>query len=220
MSFSIDNLELMKQIFDLLQNHFGSDVEFVFHDNTLDYEHTIIDIRNGHITGRTIGDSGDILGLEALGGVGGNSYNLLNSTKNNRILRSSTQFIRDESGKICACVAINEDITRSVELERYLQSRNHSDAATDINQLYHGDVSQMLEYYIKSAQVFVGKEVSEMNKEEKLLFLDYLDLRGAFLISKSSVRLCEVLNISKFTLYNYLDIVRSKRQSDEDSKGN
>ena len=54
-------------------------MEFVFHDNTLDYEHTIVDIRNGHIAGRTIGDIGDILGLEALGGSGGNAYNLINS---------------------------------------------------------------------------------------------------------------------------------------------
>lgn len=215
MSFSIDNANLMKQVFDLLQNHFGVDVEFVFHDNTLDYEHTIVDIRNGHITGRTIGDTGDILGLEALGGSGGNAYNLINSTKDNRILRSSTQFIRDNSGKICACVAINEDITKSVEMERYLHSRNMSGSDDHIDQLYHGDVSQMLEYLIECAQTVVGKEIAEMNKDERLVFLDYLDRRGAFLISKAGIRLCKIMNISKFTLYHYLDLVRTNRQPGE-----
>ena len=51
------------QILDLLEAHFGSSVEFVVHDLTLNYEHTIVDIRNGEITGRQIGDTGDILGL-------------------------------------------------------------------------------------------------------------------------------------------------------------
>lgn len=216
MSFSIDNISLVRQIFDLLHNHFGEDVEFVFHDNTLEYEHTIIDIRNGHITHRTIGDTGDILGLEALGGTRGNTYNLINSTQDNRILRSSTQFIKDSNGKICACVAINEDITKSVELERYLHSRNLSREDAPIEHLYHGDVNQMLDYLIDSAKSVIGKEISEMNKNEKMMFLDYLDRRGTFLISKSSIRLCEVLNISRFTLYHYLDIIRSNRQTIEE----
>ena len=42
------------QILDLLEAHFGSSVEFVVHDLTLNYEHTIVDIRNGEITGLAI----------------------------------------------------------------------------------------------------------------------------------------------------------------------
>ena len=217
MSFSIDNASLVQQILDLLQNHFGEDVEFVFHNLTLDYEHTIVDIRNGHVTGRTIGDTGDILGLEVLGGSGstGNIYNLINTTEDKRILRSSTQFIRDNNGKICACIAINEDITKSIELERYLHNRNRSHGEEIIDQLYHGNINQMLDYLINSAKAIVGKEIADMNKDDKLAFIDYLDRRGAFLISKSNVRVCEVLKISKFTLYNYLDTVRTSRNPKE-----
>jgi predicted transcriptional regulator YheO len=51
------NKEWLKQILDVLEAHFGSNVEFVLHDLTLDYEYTIIDIRNGEITGRKIGDT-------------------------------------------------------------------------------------------------------------------------------------------------------------------
>ena len=61
------------QILDLLEAHFGSSVEFVVHDLTLNYEHTIVDIRNGEITGRQIGDTGDILGLQVLRGTENNS---------------------------------------------------------------------------------------------------------------------------------------------------
>ena len=47
MALNCSSEELMKQVFDLLSRHFGEDVEFVLHDLTLDYEHTIVDIRHG-----------------------------------------------------------------------------------------------------------------------------------------------------------------------------
>ena len=47
---------LFSQILDLLEHHFGPQCEIVLHDNTKDYAHTIIDIRNGQISGRKIGD--------------------------------------------------------------------------------------------------------------------------------------------------------------------
>lgn len=217
MSLSKENMELVKQVFDLLQNHFGEDVELVFHDLTLEYEHTIVDIRNGHVTNRAVGGTGDILGLDVLGGSAhaDSAYNLVNTTQDRRTLRSSTQFIRDSEGKICACVAINEDITKSIELERYLHAQNRVGSGESESRLYHGDINQMLEFLIDSAQRSVGKPVSQMHKGDKQAFIDYLDQRGAFLIAKSGVRVCEVLKISKFTLYRYLDIVRSSRQGDQ-----
>ena len=41
--------------------------------------------------------------------------------------------------------------------------------------------------------------------------LDYLDQKGVFKISKTSVLLCETLQVSKYTLYNYLEEARSGR---------
>lgn len=43
-------------IMDMMEAHFGKDVELVLHDLEADYEKTIIDIRNGEVTGRTVGD--------------------------------------------------------------------------------------------------------------------------------------------------------------------
>ena len=40
-------------IMDMMEAHFGKDVELVLHDLEADYEKTIIDIRNGEVTGRT-----------------------------------------------------------------------------------------------------------------------------------------------------------------------
>ncbi len=55
--------------------------------------------------------------------------------------------------------------------------------------------------------------MSEMTKEDKMQALRYLDRKGALLISKSSSKICQVLEISKFTLYNYLDEIRERNES-------
>ena len=47
-----------------------------------------------------------------------------------------------------------------------------------------------------------------MTKEDKIAYIHYLDEHGAFLITKSGQRICEALSISKYTLYNYLEISR------------
>ena len=219
MAFTNDNQNLVQQIFDLLSKHFGEDVELVLHDYTQDYEHSIVDIRNGHITGRRVGDTGDILGLEVLRGTvkDGNSYNLTNYTNDNRILRSSTQFIRDAEGKIVACIAINQDVTKTVELERYLHKQNRvEENAADV---YRGDVNQMLEHLIREAQYAVGKKPESMKREDKLAFIRYLDQRGAFLIAKSGSYVQEILDISKFTFYNYLESIRNGELSLDEETG-
>jgi len=77
------------------------------------------------------------------------------------------------------------------------------------------NVDDILQYYMNQAESLVGKPMSLMNKEEKIKALDYLDQKGVFKISKTSVLLCETLQISKYTLYNYLEEARSGRSDEE-----
>ena len=60
----------------------------------------------------------------------------------------------------------------------------------------------------------VGKPASEMNRQEKMRALAYLDSRGVFQNAKAHVHLCKFFGISKFTLYNYLDEVRKSGSSE------
>ncbi|MCC8108542.1 MAG: helix-turn-helix domain-containing protein, partial [Planctomycetes bacterium] len=54
----------------------------------------------------------------------------------------------------------------------------------------------------------VDKPGREMNKEEKVRVVQYLDEKGFFLITRAGDRVCEYLDISKFTLYKYLGAIR------------
>lgn len=207
-----ENKEWLHKLMDLLEAHFGPDVEFVLHDLTLDYEHTIVDIRNGHITGREIGGTGDILGLEYIRNASednGTYYNFIEYTKEGKTLRSSTLFLRDENGNPSVCIAINEDITKSLELERYLHGRNRVDAEQPNEDKYRGNVNDMLQHLMDQAQLMVGKNSAHMTKEDKIRYLEFLDKHGALLITYSNAQVCKALNISQFSLYNYLRMIRS-----------
>lgn len=202
------NAKWFSQIFDLLESHFGKDVEFVIHDLSLEYEHTLVDIRNGNITNRKIGDTGDILGLQVIRGSiqDGNCYNYINFTEDGRTLRSSTLFLKDENMKPVIGIGINEDITAMLNFESYLVEKNR--VGSHNTEIFVHDVNKMLDKIIDDAQIEIGKSVSTMNKDDKIKFVSYLDQRGAFLITKSGPKVCELLGISKYTLYNYLETVR------------
>ena len=194
-------------IMDMMEAHFGKDVELVLHDLEADYEKTIIDIRNGEVTGRTVGDGGDNLGLEVVRGAvkNGSKYNYINYTDDGKVLKSSTLFLRDESGRPVYALAINEDVTQMWQFEKYLREKNQSGRESDV---IVRDVNKLLEDSIKDAQLMIGKSYASMDKSDKQRFIKYLDDRGIFLISKSTQRICELLDIAKCTLYNYLDLAR------------
>ena len=80
-------------------------------------------------------------------------------------------------------------------------------------EFFVNDVNQLLDALLQKAMEEVGKPVSYMTREEKIGVVKYLDQKGAFLITKSGNRICQFLDISKFTLYSYLDEVHSETQS-------
>jgi len=206
-----DQQESMKKLMDMLESHFGHHCEIVLHDLMLDYEHTIVDIRNGHITGRKIGDCGSNLGLEVLRGtvVDGDRYNYITHTKDGRILRSSSMYYHD-GDQVTGCLCINSDITDAVRYESYLHANNNYSLDVDEKkEVFATDIKQLLEHFIAEGQRIIGKPPILMSKEEKLAFLKYLDDSGVFLITKSSERIGDFLGISKGTLYTYLETLRN-----------
>lgn len=223
-----DEWDMWQRLLSMLENQFGDNCEFILHDLTKDYSHTVVDIRNGHITGRSIGDCGSNLGLEVLRGTvkDGNRYNYVSYTRDGKILRSSTMFIKDDEGNTIGCLCVNMDITETIKLESFLkrynsyditgESTNNIPLASSIGQeILASNISDVLEYLIAQADKIAEKPVEQLTREEKIEFVRYLDQKGAFLVTKSSEKVCEHLKISRFTLYNYLDIIRKESANNE-----
>ena len=212
-----DNWEMFQQYINLLEHHLGTKSEIVLHDLKKDYGNTISDIRNGYLSGRKIGDPGGDWGIEVLAGTvkDGSRYNRIIHTRDGKIIRTSTVFFRGKDGTIIGSICINTDISDSVRCEEYLRGLNMynpSEGEQIPETAIFADVNELLTKLMDQAVAMVGVDVEKMTKEEKESVLRYLDEKGAFLITKSSDRVCEFLGISKFKLYNYLNSIRGDKE--------
>lgn len=215
-----EDISFYKQLLDMLESELSEEYELVLHDLTGDYNHSIVDIRNGHVTGRKIGECGSNLGLEVLRGTveNGDRYNYVTHTDDGKILRSSTMFIRDKDGSVVGSLCINKDITFAVQMEEYMHRINDyrlihmedQEKQVSNSEVFVNNVGELMDYFLQEGLKHVGKQARQMNRQEKQQFIKYLDEKGAFIIAKSSERVCEFLGISRFTLYNYLDTVRKE----------
>lgn len=207
-----ENAQVFRQFLTLIERMFGEKCEVALHDlKDREYDSSIVDIRNGHVSGRKPGDSGGNWGLEVLSGAvtDGDRFNRLLHSKDGRVVRSSTIFIKGDEGEIIGAICVNLDITETVRFEEYLRSFNQSFSQPGGEQeLFLNDVNELLDNYINQCRVMIGKEPADMSKEEKLQVVRFLDSKGAFLITRSGDKVCDFLGISKFTLYSYLDTVR------------
>lgn len=207
-----DYPELLDQILNLLELHLGSRSEVVLHDLTKDYSQTISDIRNGHITNRKVGGCGSNLGLEVLTGnvKNGDRFNYVTHTPTGRILRSSSIYLKNENEEPIGSICINTDITETVQCEAVLKSLNNYEVLQD--EVFAQDVTALLDFLITSGKKMIGKPIEQMSKDEKIDFIQYLDEKGAFLITRSSEKVLELLGVSRFTFYNYLELSREKKK--------
>lgn len=203
--------DFLNRLVDMLENQMGPNTEIVLHDHRGDYNKSIVDIRNGHITNRTIGGCGSNLGLEVIRGItaNGDKFNYITVRPDGKVLRSSSLYFRDENGQVIGSLCINTDITETLKLQEFLHKYNRYEIQDNAEQeVFATDVTQLLNHLIESAQKECNKPIDEMKREDKIEFIRYLDSKGAFLIQKAGERVQEYLKISRFTLYKYLDIVR------------
>ncbi len=209
-----DELSNYTRLIKMIAEQFGHRCEVVLHDLTQGYDHTIVAIENGHITGRAVGGCGSNLGLPVLDGKKkeGDVYNYITQTKDGKMLRSSTMFVKDGRGKVIGAICINFDITELMmvdnvlkDLVMYNASRTDADAEQEI---FASNVGEILDHLISQCQAMIGKPGNAMTKAEKMKALEFFDSKGAFLITKSGDRICEYLGMSKFTLYSYLNTSR------------
>ena len=124
----------------------------------------------------------------------------------------------DDENVIIGAICLNSDITESVKFENYLRQVNNYDFNQEAeNEIFATDVQQLLDELIKQALRLCAKSPELMTREDKMAFIKYLDEKGVFIITKSSERVCEQLNISKYTFYHYLDLVRKESVPREES---
>ncbi|MEB3100949.1 helix-turn-helix transcriptional regulator [Ferviditalea candida] len=212
-----DELEFLTSLIHGMAAQFGDKCEVVLHDLSGDYESTIVAIENGYITGRKIGDCGSNLGLEVLRGTieNGDRYNYITQTRDGKILRSTTIYLKNSKKETIGAICINLDITDLLIAENTIKSITMHSLDQEVKEAFVSDVNELLDFLLQECQNDIGKPVSYMSKEEKMKAIHYLDRKGAFLIKKAGDKVCQFFDISKFTLYNYLDEIRAQQVRSE-----
>ncbi|MDN5352990.1 MAG: hypothetical protein PWQ12_1911 [Clostridiales bacterium] len=202
-------LEILIPIAKGIAETFGSNCEVVVHDFS-NMERSIVAIFNGHVTGRDLETkmTESILKKIKKHEEGHDIYNYTGKSTLGRELKSTTTFVKDDDGKIIGCMCINFDITdmisaRNVMNELCKLDENEIEAIGEINK-----VSDVLYDLVESTVHKFGRPVIYLTKDEKVTIVKDLEDKGVFLIKGAIDYVADALQVSRYTIYNYLDGIR------------
>lgn len=207
------SLENLINISHGIARHFGNDCEVCIHDlKSKDLEHTIIFIINGHVSNRKVGDGASKIVLKTIEDINkGKSFashvGYRTHTVQGKILKSSTIFIKDETGNYRYLLGINFDITALVNMGSTINNLTsvEEEPNTKANDEIPINVQELLDNLIQQSVTLIGKAPALMTKDEKIRAIKFLKDSGAFLVTKSGDKISNFYGISKFTLYSYIE---------------
>jgi len=189
---------------------FGKNCEVVLHEFK-DLKNSIVAIENGHVTGRDLNSPMTQISLEKVreGTVNEDIINYSEKNIDGRVLKSSTMFIKNNEGKFIGCLCINIDITDFIAAKNVINDIMRI-GETDAEKPSKNKVNIILSDIVKDTINELGRPIIYLSKDEKVLIVKKLDHQGAFLIKGAIDYVAEVLQVSKYTIYNYLDEIKGE----------
>ena len=181
---------------------FGSNCETVIND-LADPLHPVLAIYNGHVSGRTVGSTMDILGNETQlseEGLKTDFVNLYATTPSGQQIKSSTFHMTGEDYNLA--LGINFDYSSLVYANRILVDLMSADADLKSAMWHSGD--NRLGEVFDECLAAVGKPVSALNKVDRMKVIALLDQKEAFSFRKSVPFVSQRLGVSRYTVYKYL----------------
>lgn len=209
------NISFIKHFLHGIQELLGDQCEIIVHDFREGFDKSIVYAINSELSNRTVG--GKPRGALIMNF--GKDIEPIKSSKvffykgeKGQVFKSSSTLLADSNNKVVGSICVNIEISQllgaNAILGDFLTGTQSTKVETDQSALMAQNVDDVLEHYISSCEQLVGKSMPLMDKEEKIKALKFLDERGVFKISKANVLLCERFQVSKYTLYNYLDEAR------------
>ncbi len=196
----------------------GKTCEVVVHDLRRP-EKSVVDIVNGHITGRTVGSPllkgpTDDIGMEEI--VTGDPPDSCTGvyrtrTREGRELKSSTAIFYDDDGEPLAAFCVNWDLTLLKSIGAFVDLVNddlpENETASTIQMNNPQEVARRTMQEIIDEN---DKPVYLMDKSDRMQLVQTMWKRGVFLIKGSVEMAAELLDISKNTVYGYLSTIRAE----------
>ena len=191
---------------------FGSSCETLVHDMGVP-SHPILSIYNGHVSGRTVGSTLDILGtdreLEPEARTS-DQVNLYATTPSGAQIKSSTFHLMGEDYNLA--LGINFDYTSLVYANRILVDLMSAEADLK-SALWQGGDSALSDLFDECLAA-LGKPVDALGKADRLKLVAMLEQKNAFSYRKSVPFVSRRLGVSRYTVYKYLDELARKDSED------
>ena len=199
--------EQLKSVGTAITEAFGEICEVVIHDVS-DLDHSIIWIK-GNVTNRRIGGCITDLGLAKIrSGDTQDLFRYTTTTEDGKTLTSSSVFLKDREGELVGVICINVDVTPFLTFAHTLRGLCGQADEHEISEVFLDDVGDVLSALIAESAYDLGKPVSLMTKEDRLVLLSNLERKGAFGFKKAVPLIAERLGVSRFTIYNYMNEIR------------
>ena len=187
---------------------FGSSCETLVHDMGVP-SHPILSIYNGHVSGRTVGSTLDILGtdreLEPEARTS-DQVNLYATTPSGAQIKSSTFHLMGEDYNLA--LGINFDYTSLVYANRILVDLMSAEADLK-TALWQGGDSALSDLFDECLAA-LGKPADALGKADRLKLVAMLEQKNAFSYRKSVPFVSRRLGVSRYTVYKYLDELARK----------
>jgi predicted transcriptional regulator YheO len=196
-------------IANLIAKTFGRHCEVVIHDLSMPQNSVVYTINN-HVTGRQIGQSFEHLVKEVLLSPnfdGDCTANYRTTTSDNKEIKSSTALIRDSGGKMIGALCINYDLRPMQDMMSFLGDF----ASVELTKVEKEiePFSNVMEIVDDLINKIIGSDtIDNLKRKDKIDLIQFMDEKGVFLIKGAIEKVAERLNISKVTVYSYLDEIK------------
>lgn len=214
------NIKKFITIADFLGEVLGENTEIIIHD-LINYEHSIVHIINGHISNRKLGDSITDLVLEFMltESQGDKQFicNYNSKTIEDKLLYSSTYFIRDDKNTIVGAMCLNSDyqeVKKSLSFLTSLLPNYVDDKALALNSIkenLHSNPKELAGNKIDQIINQFDITPQRMTTEEKTEVIGALNECGIFNIRGAVPEVATKLNMSEPSVYRYIKKIRNKK---------
>ena len=181
---------------------FGSTCETLINDMSVP-SHPILAIYNGHVSGRTVGSTVDILGTTREldeSATAADLVNLFATTPSGQQIKSSTFYLSGED--YFFGLGINFDFSSLVYANKILVDLMSANA--DLQSAFWREGDAGISELFDECLATVGKPVSALTKKDRLKVISLLDQKNAFSYRKSVPFVAKHLQVSRYTVYKYL----------------
>jgi predicted transcriptional regulator YheO len=211
-----------ERLVQMLRGQFGESCQVLLYKLAAPVKASSLAAVSGALTPAGIGDPLPDFIIRHIKEKGGkDEFGFINKAFPGLVLRTSLLFVSNKAKKTIGCFCIHHNIVHIQMLMSFLEEFIRSGSLEDENESLEVRHINGKTYAATDIQGFMDTVVSEfvieklgknsftaLDKSGKVALIAELDSKGIFLVKGAVSLVAKRLNISKFSVYNYLDEIR------------